>query len=348
MNTINRQVTLRRYPQGMPALEDFQISEGKIPIPTEDQVLCKAVYLTVDPYIRARLVAKLAQGYSEHTKLGVPIPGEAVSQVVESRNPAFKAGDFVAGFSGWQDYAALPGEALRKLDPTLAPLPAHLGTLGMPGLTAYAGFTRLADAQAGQTVFVSAALGGVGAVVGQLARIKGCRVVGVSSTPEKCRYAVDELGYDICLDRTQDDFAAQLAKACPDGIDVDFENAGGPVFWAVLNNMNNYGRMVICGLISAYNDDEDPIGRDLTPSLLREIALRRLILKGLMVADFWDLRPQFLSEVGAMIRDGRFKHKEYIVEGIENAGAAMIDMMSGRNFGKTVVRIADDPLAGGR
>jgi len=343
MNAVNRRMALRRYPDGMPRPEDFEVLEGAIPDIGEGEVLGRAIYLTVDPYIRVHISPSMSVGYAPTTPLGASIPGEAVLEVARSRHPGFKEGDLVAGFGGWQDYSALKGEGLRKLDRGLAPLSAHLGSLGMPGLTAYAGMTKLAEAEAGQTVFVSAALGGVGAVAGQLARIKGCRVVGVSSSAEKCRWAVQELGYDACLDRTAPDFADQVAAACPDGIDVNFENAGGAVFWAAFANMKTYGRVIVCGLISAYNADAPPPGPDLSQHLLRMIALKRVVMKGLMVADFWDLRPQFLREVGGMIRDGRFKSKEFVVEGIENAGLAMIDMLEGRNFGKTVVRIADDP-----
>ncbi|WP_309604522.1 NADP-dependent oxidoreductase [Phenylobacterium sp.] len=344
MNAVNRQMTLRRYPEGMPRESDFEVVTSEIPDVGEGEVLCRAQYLTVDPYIRVHVSPSMSVGYAPTTPLGAPIPGEAILQVVQSRHPGFKDGDFVAGFGGWQDYCALPGDSLRKVDRGLAPLSAHLGSLGMPGLTAYVGMTKLAEAQAGQTVFVSAALGGVGAVAGQLARIKGCRVVGVTSSAEKCRYAVEELGYDACLDRTRPDFAASVAAACPEGIDVNFENAGGEVFWAAFNNMKPYGRVLICGLVADYNDGAPPPGPDQAPHLLRMIALKRLVLKGVMVADYWDLRPRFLEEVSGLIRDGRLKSKEYVVQGIENAGRAMIDMLSGRNFGKTVVRIADAPV----
>ena len=342
-NSINRQMTLRRYPDGMPRIEDFAVTEAEVPDIGEDQVLCRAIYLTVDPYIRVHLNARLAKGYASLAPIGGVIPGEAVMRVERSRFPGLTEGDYVAGFGGWQDYCALPGASLRKVDPRLGPLSAHLGALGMPGLTAFAGFTRLADAKAGQTVFVSAALGGVGAVVGQLARARGCRTVGVSSSAEKCRYAVETLGYDACLDRTRPDFADTVEKACPEKIDVNFENAGGDVFWAAVGSMRDYGRMIMCGLISDYNNAEPPSGPDMTPTLLRQIALKRLVIKGLMVADFFGLYPEFQQEVGAMIRDGRFRHKEYIVEGLDNAGRAMIDMMEGRNLGKTVVRITADP-----
>ncbi|WP_293903183.1 NADP-dependent oxidoreductase [Phenylobacterium sp.] len=344
MNAVNRQMTLRRYPDGMPKESDFEVVMAALPEVGEGEVLCRAYYLTVDPYIRVHVSPSMSVGYAPTTPLGWPIPGEAILQVVQSRHPGFKDGEFVAGFGGWQDYCALPGDSLRKVDARLAPLTAHLGSLGMPGLTAYVGMTKLAEAEAGQTVFVSAALGGVGAVAGQLARLKGCRVVGVSSSAEKCRYAVEALGYDACLDRTQPDFAARVAAACPEGIDVDFENAGGEVFWAAFDHMKPYGRMLICGLVADYNDSSPPPGPDRSPNLLRMIALKRLIVKGVMVADYWDLRPRFLEEVGGLIRDGRLVSREYVVDGIENAGRAMIDMLSGRNFGKTVVRIADPPV----
>lgn len=342
VNAVNRQMTLRRYPDGMPRDEDFVVIDSTIPDIAEGEVLCRAIYLTVDPYIRVHISPSMSVGYAPTTPLGAPIPGEAVLRVVRSRHAKFREGDYVAGFGGWQDYCALAGDSLRAVDRSLAPLSAHLGSLGMPGLTAYVGMKKLADAKVGETVFVSAALGGVGGVAGQLAKLQGCRAVGVSSSPDKCRFAVDELGYDACLDRTAPDFLDQIAATCPDGIDVDFENAGGAVFWGALQNMKAYGRMIVCGLVSGYNHDEPPPGPDLSANLLRTIALKRLVMKGLMVADYWDLRPTFLREVGGMIRDGRFKSKEYVVDGIENAGRAMIDMLEGRNFGKTVVRIADD------
>ena len=313
--------------------------EGNIPQIGEGEVLGRALYLTVDPYIRVHLNSRLAQGYANLLALGGTIPGEAVLRVERSRHPGFQEGDVVAGFGGWQDYSALAGDAIRRIDPAVTPLSAHLGPLGMPGLTAYAGFTRLAEAEAGQTVFVSAALGGVGAVVGQLARLRGCRTVGVSSSPEKCRFAVESLGYDACLDRRAPDFAAQVAAACPEGIDVNFENAGGEVFWAAMGAMKTHGRVVLCGLVSDYNHEALPAGPDLAPNLLRQIALKRLVIKGLMVHDFFGLYPEFHAEVGPLIQDERFRLPMYEVEGLENAGRAMIDMLEGRNFGKTVVRV---------
>lgn len=343
MNDINRQMTVRQYPDGMPREEDFEVVEGQIPDIANGQVLGRAIYLTVDPYIRARLSARFAKGYADRTALGEPIGGEAVFEVAQSRHPAFKEGDLVAGFGGWQDYCALPGESLRRVDPALGAPAHHLGALGMPGLTAYAGLTRLAEAKGGETILVSAALGGVGAVAGAIGRDMGCRVVGVSSSPEKCQYAMESLGYHACIDRMQPDFAERLISACPDRIDVNFENVGGDVFWAAVAAMNAKGRIIICGLVSGYNEDEPGKGPDLTSTLLREIALKRLVVKGLMVADYWSLYPEFQAKVSDLMRSGVFKPKIHLVEGIENAGRAMIDMLSGRSFGKTVVRVARDP-----
>lgn len=341
MNAINRQVTLRRYPEGMPKSDDFAIVEATVPEIGEDEVLCRALYVTVDPYIRVHLNARLAKGYANLLPLGGVIPGEAILRVERSRRSDIREGEYVAGFSGWQEYSALPAGSLRRVDADLAPLAAHLGPLGMPGLTAYAGFTRLADAKPDQTIFVSAALGGVGAVVGQLARFRGCRTVGVSSSAEKCRYAVDNLGYDACLDRTAPDFADQVAATCPERIDINFENAGGEVFWAAVRSMKDYGRMIMCGLVSDYNNEALPSGPDMTSTLMREIALKRLVVKGLMVHDFLDLYPELHAEVAPLILDGRFHLKIHEVQGLENAGSAMVEMLSGRNFGKTVVRLAD-------
>ncbi len=343
-NYTNRQMTLREYPEGrMPEASDFEIITGPVPEPKEGEVLCKSIYLTVDPYIRARMSAHLSGGYADRVQLGQPIGGENIAEVVESNDPNFSAGDIVATFGGWQDFCVMPGEALRRVDPSLAPISAHLGVLGMPGLTGYAGLTVKADPQPGNTVFVSAATGGVGTVVGQVARIKGCRVVGTASGPDKCRFAVEELGLDACLDRLEGNMSARVAEACPNGIDINFENAGGEIFWAALDNMNQDGTMVICGLIDSYNDDGPQAGKDASMELLRQIALKRLNVRGVIVSDHLDLYPQFQADVGGWIKDGSFKHAEYVVEGIENAGKALIEMMNGTNFGKTVVKVADDP-----
>lgn len=342
-NDVNRQMTLKRYPDGVPVADDFEVIEGPMPELGEGDVLCRSIYLTVDPYIRARFSEWLSAGYSERTPLGTPVPGEVIAQVAESNDPNFKPGDIVAGFGGWQDFSVIPGNTLRPVDPSLGPITTGLGALGMPGLTAYAGMMRLAELKEGETVFVSAATGGVGTVAGQIARIKGCRTVGVSSSDEKCRFAEEELGYDACLDRKAPDFAAQVKAACPDGIDVNFENAGGPVFWAALENMNVNGRMVICGLISSYNEEGPTEGPDHSMQLLREIAIRRLIVKGLFVSDHVDMRADFLRDVSGWIKSGELKHLEHVTDGIETAGAALGDMMEGRNFGKMLVRVADDP-----
>ncbi|MDX2236340.1 MAG: NADP-dependent oxidoreductase [Hyphomonadaceae bacterium] len=346
MNAKNRHMTLRRYPEGMPQEDDFALLEAPMPEVMDGAVLGRAMYLTVDPYIRARMSARFAEGYADRTALGEPIGGEAVYEVVQSRHRGFKEGDLFAAFGGWQEFCALPGEGLRRVDPALGAPAHHLGALGMPGLTAYAGLTRLADAKPGDAIFVSAALGGVGSVAGAIGRDMGCRMIGVSSSAEKCRYAVDSLGYHVCIDRTAPDFATQVSAACPHKIDVNFENVGGDIFWLALSHMKAQGRVVVCGLVSGYNDDAPPPGPDLTGVLLREIALKRLVVKGLMVADFWSLYPEFQAKVGALIRSGAFAPKVHVVEGIENAGRAMIDMLSGRSFGKTVVRVGRDPTLG--
>jgi len=264
--------------------------------------------------------------------------GGTVSQVVESRNPAFAVGDFVVGFDGWQEYGASNGRELRKLDPGRAPISTALGVLGMPGLTAYVGLLDIGQAKAGETVVVSAASGAVGAVVGQIAKIKGCRAVGVAGSNEKCDYVAGELGFDACVNYRPPSFRDDLAAACSKGIDVYFENVGGPVLAAVLPLLNLGARIPLCGLISDYNAPSPPPGPNLRPLLVK-----RAMIKGFIVSDHGDRWASFLEDCGCWLADGRLKYREDVVEGLDQAPTAFLRLFEGRNFGKLMVRVSPDP-----
>ena len=278
-----------------------------------------------------------APSYAPSVILGQPMVGGTVSQVVESRNPAFAVGDFVVGFDGWQEYGASNGRELRKLDPGRAPISTALGVLGMPGLTAYVGLLDIGQAKAGETVVVSAASGAVGAVVGQIAKIKGCRAVGVAGSKEKCDYVAGELGFDACVNYKLPSFREDLAAACPKGIDVYFENVGGPVFAAVLPLLNLGARIPLCGLISDYNAPSPPPGPNLRPLLVK-----RAMIKGFIVSDHGDRWASFLEDCGCWLADGRLKYREDVVDGLDQAPTAFLRLFDGRNFGKLMVRVSPD------
>jgi NADPH-dependent curcumin reductase CurA len=267
--------------------------------------------------------------------------GHTVSEVVESDNPQFKAGDVVTGYDGWQQYASSNGKELRKLDPAAAPISTAIGVLGMPGATAYVGLLDIGQPKPGETVVVSAASGAVGSIVGQLAKIKGCRAVGVAGSPDKCRYVVEELGFDACINYKTDDLVPALRAACPDGVDIYFDNVGGAVFAAVLRVLNRGARIPLCGMISEYNTTKDPGGPNLRPLLVH-----RATIKGFIVSDHGDRLPAFLQEVAPLVRDGRIKYREDIVDGLDAAPAALIGLFDGRNFGKMLVRVSPDPTGG--
>jgi NADPH-dependent curcumin reductase len=268
--------------------------------------------------------------------------GHTVSEVVESRNPGFKPGDVVTGYDGWQLYAASSGKELRKLDPAAVPISTAIGVLGMPGATAYVGLLDIGQPKPGETVVVSAASGAVGSIVGQLAKINGCRAVGIAGSPDKCRYVVDELGFDACINYKTDDLVPALRAACPQGADVYFENVGGKVFAALLRVINKGARIPLCGLIAEYNATSDPGGPNLMPLLVQ-----RAMIKGFIVSDHYDRFPAFLKEVTPLVREGRIKYREDIVDGLEAAPSALIGLFEGKNFGKMLVRVSPDPTARG-
>ena len=331
--TVNRQILLKSRPEGAPTLGNFELTEGPVPAPGDGEVLMCTRYLSLDPYMRGRMSA--AKSYAKPVGVGEPMVGGTVGEIVASRHPKFAVGDIVMGYGGWQDYALSNGAGLRKLDPAAAPVSTALGVLGMPGLTAYAGLAEIGQPKAGETVVVAAASGAVGSVVGQIARIKGCRAVGIAGGPDKCRFVVDELGFDACIDHRAPDLARQLEAACPQGIDVYFENVGGAVQQAVWPLLNDFARIPVCGLIAQYNLTTPMPGPDMF-SVLR----KRLTLRGFIVWDFAARQADFLREASEWVRSGKLKYREDVVEGLENAPAAFLGMLAGKNFGKMLVKVS--------
>lgn len=327
----NLRVLLARRPRGAPVPEDFRLDEAPVPEPGEGEVLVRARWLSLDPYMRGRMDD--AKSYARPVGLGEVMQGETVGEVVASRAPGFAPGDWVVGGQGWQRYSVVaPNARLMRLDPDDAPPRAALGALGMPGMTAWAGMEDIGRPRPGETVVVSAATGAVGSVVGQIARIRGARAVGIAGGPEKCRFAVEELGFAACLDHRAGDFGTALDAACPDGIDVYWENVGGAVQAAVFPRLNDHGRMVMCGMVAEYNAPRP--GPNLIPAVRK-----RLRIQGLIVFDHWDRFPAFRAEAGGWARDGRLKWREDVAEGLERAPEAFIGLLEGRNFGKLLVRV---------
>ena len=336
----NRQVLLRRRPSGMPTPEDFTIVDGPVPEPGPGEVLLRGLYLSLDPYMRGRLSA--ARSYAKPVDIGAVIEGRVVGEVVRSQHPDFRPGEFAYGGYGWQLYSAVPGVQLVKLDPAEAPISAALGVLGMPGLTAYVGLSDIGQPKPEETVVVSAASGAVGAVAGQLARHAGARVVGIAGGPDKCRYVESELGLDACLDHRAPSLGDALDRACPKGIDVYWENVGGAVQQAVFPRLNDFARMVLCGMIAEYNDAEPRPG----PNLMAAVR-KRLRIQGFIVSDQWQRLAEYRAMAAPLLRAGRLKYREDVVEGLDNAPAAFIGLLQGRNFGKLLIRLAPDPTRRG-
>ena len=337
----NRQILLASRPNGAPTPDNFRLEEAPVPEPGEGEVLYRAIYLSLDPYHRGKM--NDGPSYTEPYAIGGVMGGGAVGRVVASRAEGFAEGDYVMGYGGWQDYAALSAKQLRKLDPDTAPISTSLGVLGMPGLTAYSGLLRIGEPKDGETVVVAAASGPVGATVGQIGKIKGCRVVGIAGGPEKCAFVRDELGFDDCIDHRRDDLGAALKAACSDGIDVYFENVGGKVFDAVYPLLNTFARIPVCGVVARYNATDLPQGPDRLPGYIMTALVKRVRTQGFIVTDYNDMYPDFVRDVSGWIREGRMRYREDIVDGIENVPETMIGLLEGKNFGKQLVRVADDP-----
>jgi NADPH-dependent curcumin reductase len=328
----NRQILLVSRPAGAVTEASFQLVETSIPAPEEGQFLVRNHWLSLDPYMRGRMDE--AKSYAKYVELGAVMEGGTVGEVVESRNPKFSVGQFVTGVFGWQEYALSDGTGVRKIDTKQAPSSYFLGVLGMPGVTAWVGLIDIAQPKAGETVVVSAASGAVGSVVGQLAKLNGCRAIGIAGGRAKCDYVVGELGFDACVDYKAGRMPEDLAAAAPQGIDVSFENVGGEVMDTVLGCMNPFARVALCGLISQY-DSAKPYGVRNIGALL----VNRIRLQGFIVTDRMELWPRALAELGAHVAAGRLKYRESVTHGIENAPRAFLGMLRGENLGKQLVKL---------
>ena len=337
----NRQILLNARPVGFPVDTDFRMAATPVPEPGDGQLLIRTIYLSLDPYMRGRMSAGLS--YAPGVQLGDVMVGGTVGQVVASRHAGFAEGDFVLSASGWQEYAVSDGGGVRTLDPAVAPISTALGVLGMPGLTAYVGLLDVGELKPGDHVVVSAASGAVGAVAGQIARLRGCRVVGIAGARKKCDYVTGELGLDACVSHHSATLAEDLQAACPDGVDLYFENVGGKVFEAVLPLLNNFGRVPVCGRIAHYNVTGPPDGPNEVPRLMGLILVRRLLVRGFIVFDHAARQEDFLREVGGWVRSGALQYREDIVDGLEHAAGAFQGLLRGENFGKLLVRVSDDP-----
>lgn len=335
----NRRILLASRPLSAPTTDNFRIEHAPVPAPSAGQVLLKILFLSLDPYMRGRMSA--AKSYAAPVGIGDVMEGGTVAQVVQSHHPDFSEGDFVLSHSGWQSYAVADGATLRKLDPSQAPVTTALGVLGMPGFTAYSGLLTIGQPKAGETVVVAAASGAVGSVVGQVARIKGARAVGIVGGPDKAAFIRDELGFDAVLDHRAPDFGERLAAACPQGIDVYFENVGGQVWDAVFPLLNDFARIPVCGQIAQYNHAADSFpGPDRLPHLMRAILSKSLLVRGFIQREFVDQFPDFHRDVSGWIASGSLRYREDIVDNIDSARDAFIGLLEGRNFGKLIVRIA--------
>jgi NADPH-dependent curcumin reductase CurA len=339
--TLNRRIVLNARPRGAPTAADFRTTSYPVPSPEDGQVLLRTLYLSLDPYMRGRMSD--GSSYVAPVAIGDVMVGGTVSRVEASRNNDLKVGDLVLGYAGWQDYAVSDGKGLTVLSPGDSHPSRALGVMGMPGFTAYMGLLDIGRPAAGETVVVAAASGAVGSVVGQIAKIKGCTVVGIAGGADKCRYVMDELGFDYCLDHHSDDLPGRLASACPKGIDVYFENVGGAVFDAVLPLLNARARIPVCGLIAGYNATELPPGPDRLGLLVGTLLRKRIKMQGFIVFDDYGPRwSEFADAMDEWVQAGKVKFREDIVSGLENAPEAFIGLLQGKNFGKLVIQVAQE------
>jgi NADPH-dependent curcumin reductase len=333
-----KRIVLASRPVGEPKTSDFRIEEYPVPVPESGQVLLRTIWLSLDPYMRGRMSE--AASYAAPVQIGGVMEGGTVSEVIASNNAAFQKGDIVLSRAGWQTHLVSDGQGLSKIDPKLAPISTAVGVLGMPGMTAYCGLLDIGKPQAGETVVVAAASGAVGSAVGQIAKIKGARVVGIAGGSDKCTYVRNELGFD-CLDHRDPDLAANLKEICPKGIDVYFENVGGAVFEAVFPLLNAFARVPVCGLIAHYNDTEAKAPK-WASSMMRSILTKRLTFRGFIVSDFAARHAEFLRDMSQWVREGKVKYKEFVTDGLENAPGAFMGLLKGANFGKQLVRVGPD------
>jgi NADPH-dependent curcumin reductase CurA len=334
-----KRVVLVSRPVGEPKPADFRVEDYALPAPGEDQVLLRTIWLSLDPYMRGRMSD--GPSYAQPVPIGGVMEGGTVSEVIASNNPGFAKGDIVLGHTGWQSHATSDGKGLRKVDPKLGPVSTAVGVLGMPGMTAYTGLLDIGKPQAGETVVVAAASGAVGSAVGQIAKIKGARAVGIAGGKDKCDYVKNELGFDDCVDHRDPDLAAKLKEACPKGIDVYFENVGGAVFEAVFPLLNAFARIPVCGLIAQYNDTQASVPK-WAGAMMRNVLTKRLNIRGFIVSDFAARHPDFLRDMSQWVREGKVKHREFVTEGLDSAPGAFMGLLKGANFGKQLVRVGPD------
>lgn len=334
-----KRIVLAARPVGEPKPSDFRVEEFAVPTPAAGEVLLRTIWLSLDPYMRGRMSD--GPSYATPVPIGGVMEAGTVCEVIATNNPGFAKGDIVLSRAGWQTHAVSDGKGLAKVDPKLAPISTAIGVLGMPGMTAYTGLLDIGKPQAGETVVVAGASGAVGSAVGQIAKIKGARAIGIAGGKDKCDYVVKELGFDACIDHRDPDFAAKLKDACPGGIDVYFENVGGAVFEAVFPLLNQFARVPVCGLIAQYNETEAKPPKWAT-SLMRATLTKRLTFRGFIVSDFASRHGDFLRDMSTWVRDGKVKYKEFVTEGLESAPEAFIGLLKGANFGKQLVRVGPD------
>lgn len=336
----NRRIVLASRPFGKPVPQDFRLEKVPVIQPAEGQVLLQTQYLSLDPYMRGRISD--AKSYAEPVGIDEVIVGATVCKIVASKHPKYKEGDWVVGYSGWQDYMISDGAGLMPLGKDPQNPSYALGIMGMPGFTGYMGLMDIGQPKEGETIVVAAATGPVGATVGQTGKIKGCRVVGVAGGSEKCQYAKEVLGFDACIDHRSEDFAQQLKAACPDGIDIYFESVGGKVFDAVLPLLNTKARIPLCGLISQYNLTRLPDGPDRSSAMMGAFLVNRVKIQGFIVFDDYGPRyPEFAKQMSQWLAEGKIKYREHVVDGLANAPEAFIGLLEGKNFGKLVIRVND-------
>ncbi|GGA28158.1 NADP-dependent oxidoreductase [Neptunicoccus cionae] len=342
--TIYQHVALASRPKGWPTLENFRYEDKELPEMGAGQVTLRTIWLSLDPYMRGRM--NDAKSYADPVPIGGTMEGGAICEVIASNNDKFAVGDIVVGRTGWATHGIADGADIRKVDPNAAPLSTYLGVLGMPGMTAWIGLNEIGKMKEGETVLISAATGAVGGLAGQLAKAKGCKVIGVAGGAEKCSFAVDELGFDACLDhkaaKDGRELGAQIKEAAPQGVDVYFENVGGKTLEAVLPNMNMFGRIAICGMIAWYNGDNVAEAAPL-PAVWSTILTNRLTVQGFLFPDHQDSAAAFFKEVAPMMAAGKIKFRESVAEGLENAPEAFLELLNGDNFGKQLVRVGEDP-----
>lgn len=336
MNKVNRTIILASRPVGMPSKENFTMETGPIPQVNKDEVLIKTIYLSVDPYMRGRMSG--IKTYVDPFEINKPLVGGVVGKIVESKNERFKEGDYVEGHLPWSDYSISKGKNIRKIDPNIAPISTALGVAGMPGLTAYFGMLDIGKPKEGETVVVSGAAGAVGSVAGQIAKLKGCRVVGIAGSQEKLDYLTKELGFDAAINYKSENVYVQLKEACPDGVDVYFDNVGGEVSDLLMRIMNFHSRIVLCGQISQYNNTEVEYG----PRIQGKLVTHSILMQGFIVSNYSTRFKEGYEQLGKWIKEGKIKYRETITDGLENAPDAFIGLFTGENIGKQLVRVAKE------